>query len=136
MGSSKDKPATDGNSGGYASEEDKATSTRFAIANSGAGNTEARIFFPTSRCANAESSTADRIAHARLAQIHSERPEVHGFAIVESHGSRFRKSDNSKGNYSGSSLHWKKSAFAIDKKESSISHGQRRTPPASQNKVG
>jgi hypothetical protein len=107
MGSSKDKPATDGHSGGYASDKDKATRTRFAIANSRPRDAEARIFFPTRRCANAESATTDRIAHAGLAQIHSERPEVHGFAIVESHGGRFRKSDNSKGNYSGSSLHWK-----------------------------
>ena len=63
------------------------------------------IFFPTSRCANSESATTDRIAQARLAQIHSERPEIDGFAVVEGHRSRFRKSDNSRRNYSGSSLH-------------------------------
>ena len=36
-----DKPAADGQSGGYASEEDKAISANFAIANSGSGNAEA-----------------------------------------------------------------------------------------------
>jgi len=41
MGSSKDKPATDGHSGGYASKEDKATSARFAIANSRPRDAEA-----------------------------------------------------------------------------------------------
>jgi hypothetical protein len=136
MGSSKDKPATDGHSGGYASEEEKASSAGFAIANAGARDAEAGIFLPTRRCANAESSPPDRIAQARLAQVHSERPKINGFAVVEAHGSRLRKSDNSKGNSSRSSLHWKKSAFAIDKKGSSISHGQRQTPPALQSKVG
>ena len=43
------------------------------------------IFFSTSRCANAESATTDRIAQARLAQIHTERPEINRFAIVEAH---------------------------------------------------
>ena len=105
MGSSKDKPATDSDSGGHTSEENKATSARFAIANAGAGDAEARVIFSTSRCANSESATPDRIAHAGLAQIHSERAEIYGFAVVEAHGSRFRKSDNSRGNYSGSSLH-------------------------------
>ena len=47
------------------------------------------IFFPTRRCANAESATADRIAQARLAQIHSERAEINRFAIVEAHGCKF-----------------------------------------------
>jgi hypothetical protein len=59
MGSSKDKPATDGHSGGYASEEEKASSAGFAIANAGARDAEAGIFLPTRRCANAESSTTD-----------------------------------------------------------------------------
>jgi hypothetical protein len=134
--SSKDKPATDADSGGYTSEEDKATRARFAIANSRPRDAEARVFFPSRCCANAESATTDRIAHAGIAQVHSERPKINGFAVVEAHGSRLRKSDNSKGNSSRSSLHWKKSAFAIDKKGSSISHGQRQTPPALQSKVG
>jgi hypothetical protein len=85
MGSSKDKPATDGDGGGYTSEEDKATSARFAIANSCSWDAEARIFFPTRCCANAESATTDRIAHARLAQVHSERPKINRFAVVEAH---------------------------------------------------
>jgi hypothetical protein len=41
MGSSKDKPATDGDGGGYTSEEDKVTSAGFAIPNACAGNAEA-----------------------------------------------------------------------------------------------
>jgi len=86
MGSSKDKPATDGHSGGYASDKDKATRTRFAIANSRPRDAEARIFFPSRCCANAESATADRIADAGLAQIHSERPKINGFAVGEAHG--------------------------------------------------
>jgi hypothetical protein len=85
MGSSKDKPATDSHSGGYTSEEDKATSTRFAIADSCSRDAEARIFFPTRRCANAESTTTDRVAHARLAQVHSEWAEINGLAVVEGH---------------------------------------------------
>ena len=43
------------------------------------------IFFPTRRCANSESATTDRIAHAGLAKIHSERAEVSRFAVVEAH---------------------------------------------------
>ena len=43
------------------------------------------IFFPTSRCANAESATPDRIAHARLAEVHSERTKINRFAVVEAH---------------------------------------------------
>jgi hypothetical protein len=43
------------------------------------------IFSPTRRCANAESATTDRIAHAGLAEIHSERAEVNRFAVVEAH---------------------------------------------------
>jgi hypothetical protein len=86
MGSSKDKPATDGDGGGYTSEEDKATSTGFAIANSRPRDAEAGIFFPTRRCANSESATTDRIANAGLAQVHSERAEIYGFSVVEAHG--------------------------------------------------
>jgi len=85
MGSSKDKPATDGDGGGYTSEEDKATSARFAIANSRPRDAEARVFFPTRRCANAESSTTDRIAHAGLAEIHPEGPKINRFAVIEAH---------------------------------------------------
>ena len=96
MGSSKEKPATDGHSGWYASEEDKATRARFAIANSCSWDAEARVFFPTSRSANAESPTADRIAHAGLAQVHSKRPRINGFAVDEAHGrcAGFGLSDN------------------------------------------
>ncbi len=47
------------------------------------------IFSPTRHCANAESATTDRIAQARLAQIHSERAEVNRFAVVEAHGRKF-----------------------------------------------
>jgi hypothetical protein len=68
MGSSKDKPATDGDGGGYTSEEDKATSARFAVANSRPRDAEARIFFPSGCCAN------------------SERPKIYGFSVVEAHG--------------------------------------------------
>ena len=46
------------------------------------------IFFPTRRCANAESATPDRIANTRLAQVHSERAEVNGFSIIEAHRKR------------------------------------------------
>jgi hypothetical protein len=88
MGSSKDKPATDGDSGGYTSEEDKATCARFAIANSRPGDAEARVFFPTSRCSNAKAPSTDRIAQARLAQVHSERAEVDGFSVGEAHQTR------------------------------------------------
>jgi len=73
MGSSKDKPATDGDGGGYTSEEDKATSARFAIANSRPRDAEARVFFPTRRGSNAKATTTDRIANAGLAQIYPER---------------------------------------------------------------
>jgi hypothetical protein len=86
--SSKDKPATDGDSGGYASEEDKATSAGFAIANACAGDAEACIFFPTSRCANTESATTDRRTQARLAQIHAERPEIDRFSVIKAHQNR------------------------------------------------
>jgi len=86
MGSSKDKPATDGDGGGYTSEEEKATSTRFAIADSRPRDAEARVFFPTRRGSNAKATTTDRIANAGLAQIHSERAEVNRFAVVEAHG--------------------------------------------------
>jgi hypothetical protein len=46
------------------------------------------IFFPTRRCANAKSATTDRIAQAGLAQVHSERTEINGFAVVEAHQKR------------------------------------------------
>jgi hypothetical protein len=85
MGSSKDKPATDGDGGGYTSKEDKVTSAGFAIPNACAGNAEAGIFFPTRRGSNAKATTTDRIAHARLAEVHSERPEVYRFSVVEAH---------------------------------------------------
>jgi hypothetical protein len=86
MGSSKDKPATDGDGGGYTSDKDKATSTRFTIANPRSRDAEARIFFPSRCCANSESATTDRIANAGLAQVHSERAEIYGFSVVEAHG--------------------------------------------------
>ncbi len=76
---------TDGDSGGYAGEEDKATSARFAIANSGARDAKAPIFAASWSCANAESTPTDRIAQAGLAQVHSERPEIYGFAVGEAH---------------------------------------------------
>ena len=63
------------------------------------------IFAASRRCANSESATTDRIAHAGLAQVHSEQAAIKRFAVDEAHGSCFRKSDNSKGNYNGSSLH-------------------------------
>jgi hypothetical protein len=46
--------------------------------------------------ANAESATTDRIAHAGLAEVHSERAEINGFAVVEAHGrcAGFGLSDN------------------------------------------
>jgi hypothetical protein len=36
--------------------------------------------------ANSESATTDRIAHSGLAQVHSERPKINRFAVVEAHG--------------------------------------------------
>jgi len=36
--------------------------------------------------ANAESATTDRIAQARLAQVHLERAQINRFAIGEAHG--------------------------------------------------
>ncbi len=83
--SGKDKPATDGDGGGFACDEDKATSARFAIANSRPGDAEARVFFPTRRCANAESTATDRTAQAGLAQVYSEETEINRFAVGESH---------------------------------------------------
>ena len=49
---------------------------RFAIADACSRNAEARVSAASRSCANAESATTDRIAQARLAQVHSERPEV------------------------------------------------------------
>ena len=46
------------------------------------------IFFPTRRGSNAKATTTDRIAHAGLAEVHSERPEVYGFAVGEAHRKR------------------------------------------------
>jgi len=68
--------------------EDKATSTRFAIANACPRGAETFVFASSRRSANSESSTADRIAQAGLAQIHSERPKINGFAVVEAHQNR------------------------------------------------
>jgi len=49
------------------------------------GDTEARIILCTPCSANAESTPTDRIAQARLAQIHSERAEINRFAVGEAH---------------------------------------------------
>jgi hypothetical protein len=57
----------------------------FSFLNPLLGDAEARIIFPTSCCANAESATTDRIAQARLAQIHSERPGINRFSVIEAH---------------------------------------------------
>ena len=46
------------------------------------------IFFPSGCCANAESATTDRIAQARLAQVHSERTEIIRFSVVKAHRKR------------------------------------------------
>ncbi len=50
--------------------------------------TRARQCFPPRSCANAEAETTDRIVQARLAQVHSERIEINGFAVVKVHQAR------------------------------------------------
>ncbi len=54
------------------------------------GTGEAIFFFPCG-CANAKSATTNRMAQAKLAQIHSERAEIDGYAVCEAHRRRIKK---------------------------------------------
>ncbi len=60
--------------GGDRSEEDKASAA--SVTDTRARDTERGVAATTRTRANTESSTPDRIADARLAQIDPERPEV------------------------------------------------------------
>jgi hypothetical protein len=65
------------------SEHDKAPAA--SVPNARAGDAEGGVTATAGTSADTESSTPDRIADARLAQIDPERPEVNGFAVEKAH---------------------------------------------------